>query len=394
MIQDYTSLAWENLKTRKLRTTLTIIGISIGIAAIIALISVSQGLENAISEQFEKIGSNRLYVQPEGAGDPQTRAGLTQDDADALENVAELSWVTPYLIGSGTVEFGKESEFLGTITGIPTSDLEKRWADVDIKLAHGRYFMSGEKSAAIIGSQMAKEGFDSEIRINNNLYINGKKFTVVGIMEEIGNSDDDNRIMIPLESARIAFNKTHDLTVLELVVKDGRSLEQAAKKVEKVLSQKRGSDDFEVITPQQILDQLGTILTVIQVVLVGIAAISLIVGAIGIMNSMYTAVLERTREIGIMKSIGATNATIVFLFMLESGIIGFLGGIMGIMGGITLSYTASWAAAGAGFSLLKIMIDPFLLAFGMCFSLTVGIASGALPARHAARLPPTEALRY
>jgi len=393
MIFEYLPLAWRNVWNRKLRSSLTVLGIVIGIASIVALIAVSQGLENAINEQFELIGSNRLYVSPAGGGDFTSRSGLTEKDAEYLDGMPDFIWVNRYLVESSSVKFGREEQVFSNVWGFNPEDMERRWGDLDLDVKEGRLFKDGEKGVAIVAIRVAEDGFGRNIRVNNNIEINGKKLRVVGILEEIGNPEDDNAIWIPIETFRDILGKPEALTMIELVLKPGIEPLEGAIRVERRLKRIRDEESFEVITADQILDQLGNVLAIVQVVVVGIASISLIVGAVGIMNSMYTAVRERTSEIGIMKSLGAKNSDILGVFLIESAILGAGGGLLGVLLGSLIAFGVQTGAEAAGFQLLKVKIEFWLISFGLSFAVIVGMVSGAIPARQASKLQPVEALR-
>ncbi|MBU4501229.1 MAG: ABC transporter permease [Nanoarchaeota archaeon] len=395
MLREYLIFAIKGLKHRRLRTWLTILGIVIGIGAIIALISISQGLENAIVEQFEKMGTGRLYIMPEGLGASAQVdfTGLTTKDVDRLEKMPEVEWTNPYLIGSEEVEFSKQKRFVQVIAGIDTDGLADKWEDMDIGMGSG--FMPNKKQTgiAILGYKIATERFDKDVHVKNKIKIRDKEFRVFGILEEIGNDDDDTAVWIDIDDFRELFDKPDEVNMIELKIKDGLDPNDAALKIETRLKKFRDDDTFQVITPEQILEQIGGLLDVIQMVLGGIAAISLVVGGVGIMNSMYTSVLQRKKEIGIMKSVGAKNKDIVMLFVVEAGFIGLIGGVIGAAFGSAIALSVGVIAAQAGFALLSVKISPFLLLFGLFFAIVVGMAAGALPARQAAKLRPAEALR-
>jgi len=394
LFQDYLQLALGSLINRKLRSFLTILGIVIGVAAIISLISISQGMENAIVAQFERIGSNKLFVTPKTMGSPTSASGLTVDDVKALEGMSDFTWVTPYLYNPAVVKFGNQELYLSNIAGIPADNLEKRWKDFDFTLAEGRYLTPQDTHSVIIGAKVYDGLFDRKVRINNNLVINNTKFKVVGILDTFGNPDDDSVIWMDMGAVRSLFNEDKRVTLIDLAVKSNVDNSQVAKRATRVLERKRGNDNFEVTTPDQILEQLQSILSVLQVVLVGIAAISIVVGAIGIMNTTYTSVLERTNEIGVMKAIGAQNKDIMIIFLIESGITGLVGGIMGVLFGAGIAFAAQKVINATGYDLMKVIIRPELVVFGLVFALGVGMLSGVLPARSAAQLKPVKALQY
>ncbi|MEK6921096.1 MAG: ABC transporter permease, partial [Nanoarchaeota archaeon] len=274
-----------------------------------------------------------------------------------------------------------------------TNDLEARWADINFKVEEGRVFVKDEKYTTILGHKTATEMFDREIHLNENIAINEKRFQVVGIFEEIGNPEDDNVVELPIEIAQEMFGKENQVSIIELVVKNGVDIEEAAKKTTRILERKRGDDLFEVVTPDQLLQQFSTILLIINVILGAIASISLVVGGIGIMNSTYTSVLERRKEIGIMKAIGAENKYILFLFLAEAGMLGFVGGVIGIACGFAVAKTTQYAAEAAGFKMLLITLDPKITAFSMMFAIVFGILAGALPARDAMKKQVVDVLR-
>lgn len=393
MIKEYLKLAITSIKHRKLRTSLTILGIIIGVAAIISLVSVSQGLQYSIEEQFQKMGANRIYLAPKGAFGQSTQ-GLTKRDIEVIESIPEVEWTNAYIIFyDRKVEFSRQ-EKKTTVIGIPTKDFDKKWADMDISVAEGKMFSGGEIGKAIIGYKVSTEMFDPlEVHVNNKIDINDKKFTVYGVLEEIGSSEDDNQIIIPEDDARDLFNLKDTVHYAEIKIKQGKDINGIADKIKKKLKRERNDENFELFTPEQILKQMQTVLGIIQVVLVGIAAISIVVGAIGITNSMYTNVLERTKEIGIMKSIGAKNENILSIFLIESGLQGLFGGILGIILGIGIGKLVEYIAKISGFAMLKVPINPFILIGGLLFAVIVGLVSGYLPARQAAKLKPVDALR-
>src|SRR3989344_5266705 len=194
MIKDFIHFSFQSAKNRQLRSWLTIIGIVIGIAAIIGLITVSSGLEEAITDQFDKIGTNRLIVLPKNSNILSLGQELTTKDADVTESMSEFKWVTPYLFHSAVIEFNKEKHFLQT-TSTP---------------------IDNEKYSAIIGYKFSKDLFDKKIRLNSHILINGVKFKIIGIMEEVGDPESDNMIHIPMDTARELFNKQAEVSIIEL----------------------------------------------------------------------------------------------------------------------------------------------------------------------------------
>lgn len=392
MLKDFFVVAFRNIVQRKLRTFLTVLGIIIGVAALVSLILVGMGLDATIKEQFEKIGTNRVYVVMKGGGLVSLKEGLTEKDVDVLENIQEFAYVTPYIMQTTSVSLAKES-FSLMVVGYPTRDAEQRFAGHDLTLEAGRYFKEDEKAAAIIGTRVAHDIFDHDVYLNNQLEVEGKKIKVVGIFNPIGNAQDDATIYVPLEEARILFNKEKDVSVIEILLKEGINLENTVKNAQHTLDRERGDDDTEIKTPDQVLGQLAEITFIVKIVLLSIAAISLVVGSLGIMTSVYTAVIERTKEIGIMKAVGGSPQHILMLFLIESGIIGLLGGIFGILLGIAIAKAVQHIATTSGLFALHVPIVPLVIIFGLCFAFIIGIIAGYFPAKQAAGLHPVDALR-
>lgn len=394
MLLEYFRLTQKNIRHRRMRSWLTILGIIIGVASVVSLISIGQGLDNAIKEQFAKMGTQVIMVLPKGlAGPPTGGGGLTDDDVKTLERMPYFDYVTPLLVTTSEVEYRREKQFI-SIRAFPTKDAERRFSGMDFSITDGRYFNPNEKYGAILGYKVAKDRFEKEVPVRSRIKIGGAEFTVVGSFAQIGAPDDDNAVYIPLDTARALFNKPNEVSFIMLRVKQGTGIEFVAENIKKELKRARGNENFDVFTPEQILKQAGQVLGIVQIILVGIAAISLVVGGIGIMNTMYTSVLERTKEIGIMKAIGATNYDIAFIFLTESGILGLLGGAIGIILGSAVAQIVGIFAKSQGFGLLLIKLDPLLIGGALLFAFVVGALSGLLPARHAASLQPVDALRY
>ena len=393
MLLDYFLFAVNSIAHRKLRSWLTVIGIIIGVAAIISLITVSRSLESTIEQQFEQFGANRIIISAKGFQGPGTLSqGLTKEDVETIKKISGFKYVVPGLFRSSEIKHNKETGF--TLVGsLPAENFEEFFEDAGINIGDGRNIKDNEKFVAIIGIRAAREMFNKELRVGDKIEINKKEFKIVGILEEIGNAQDDNQINIPLESSREIFNEPNKVDTIIAQVKSSSDTSLLQERIEKELERKRDDTNFQVLTASQILEQINQVLGVMQIVLVGIAAISLVVGAIGIMNSMYTSVLERTKDIGIMKAIGARNSDILEIFLIESGLIGLVGGIFGTILGSIMALIIGNISKNAGF-LLIVKLEPFVLLFGLLFAFIIGMLSGILPAYQASKLKPVDALRY
>src|SRR3989338_6429375 len=289
------------------------------------------------------------------------------------------------------------------IMGMSTVPSEQRLIDEafgGIGMLKGRNLKSGDKNKAVIGYnyQFENKIFPKALELGDKVFVNGIEFKIVGFYEEIGNSQDDSNIYITLDDAEALFNIKDEYDFIYLRADKGISPSELAKrlteKLRKEKGQKEGEETFFIQTFEQLLETFGTVLIVINAILAIIAGISVLVAAVNITNTMYTAVLERTKEVGVMKAIGARNSTILFMFFMESGIIGIIGGALGILLGYGLAKLGGFFAAASGYALLQPAFPWWLIVGCLLFSFLVGAASGYLPARAASRLKPVDALRY
>jgi len=263
----------------------------------------------------------------------------------------------------------------------------------------GRELDEGDRYKAVIGNNIAHTAFDREVGIGDKISILGQEFRVIGIYEKIGNAMDDNSIMVPIEIMRDLIGEEERISMLYLNTKKGYDVQKVAENIEEELrdfrDEEEGDETFAVSTAKDLIETFGSVLNIVQVVVIGLAAISLLVGGVGIMNTMYMAVMERTREIGTMKAIGATNADILTIFLFESGVLGMIGGLIGVGIGLGLSKTVEIVVVQFyGTPLIQAHISLALVGGAIAFSFVVGMISGILPAKQASGLKPVEALRY
>ena len=346
IIKDYYKLIESNFRNKKLRSFLTTLGIIIGVALIIILISLGQGMQNAISYQFNKIGIKSIrVVAGDLNGPPNAAYGLDKNLQQHIEKVRGVDYVNPVIINDAIMIFDNEGSLV-SVFGYETKLSEKGFADTDVKLESGRFFSPGDKDSLIIGNNIAHTLYNKDIRNRNSVEINGRKFRVIGIFEKTG-TDVDHNVYIPIETSRELFGNSDIVNVFIVQVKDGIDIEQAAADISKELKRKlKNEDAYKVFTPAQLVSYIQDILGAISIFLTAIAGISLVVGAVGIMNSMYTSVLERTREIGVMKAVGARRRDILLLFLFEAGLIGLVGGIIGVTIGVIVSYGIGFLLSG------------------------------------------------
>jgi len=402
MIQEYFNMALKNMRKRRLRSFLTLLGILIAIATIFVLISLSIGLEQTIKDQFEELGADKFFVQPRGQlGPPGTEgaATLTEDDVNVLERIPGVKEVSYWTIGNAKIEYKDEIRFVSTV-GVNLERVDLYFESFTVDPEDGRVLKDGDTFDIVIGSQYKHNNFFSRpVEVGDEITINEVEFEVKGIMEPIGNPPDDRLISMPEDVFRELFEIPERIDAIVVQVGEGQDINQVAERSEKKLLNSRDLDedtqDFTILTPEEVLESFGAILNIVTSFLLGVAAIALLVGGIGIMNTVYTSVLERTSEIGVMKAIGAKNKDILLIFLIESGLLGLVGGILGVAFGIVvvkgIEYYATTQLATA---LLKAAIPLPLILGSLAFAFLAGSLSGIWPAWKATKIRPVEALRY
>ena len=403
MIKDYFVIPWKEIRRRKLRSWLTLIGVFIGIAAIVSLITLGQGLQNAIEGQFESLGKDKLFITPKGGtfGGLGSSVKLTSDDIDVVRDVNGIKLVTGMGYTSGRYEFNDIVRY-NYVMGISTVPEERALTgeSQSWKLAAGRMIQKGDNLKIVLGwAYTQTDLFDKKLGIGDKILLNDRKFEIVGFLEKIGSPPDDASGIIPIDTFASIYDQKDDFGYVIAQTDKGEDPSQVAEDVKKELRKSRDvkedEEDFDIQTPEQLLSSFGDILNIVQIVLIGIAAISLLVGGVGIMNTMYTSVLQRTKEIGVMKAIGARNENILLLILVESGFYGLGGGLVGVTIGIIIAKLVEFAfiyAVGPAF--LVITIDPLLILGTLLFSFLAGVLSGLAPAYRASKLNPVDSLRY
>jgi len=404
MLEDFFKLSFLNLKKRGLRSWLTMIGIFIGIAAVVSLISLGNGLKSAVSEQFESIGTDKITISPGTsllASMGGTGIELKERDFKAVKKVKGIELVTGFIYKVVRVKHGDTTKYSWVI-GLPTNpeDLRLMESVQSWSIKDGRNLKGEDKYKALVGYNLGYDEFlGRNLKIGDSLEIENQEFKIVGIISRIGNDQDDSQLLIPMDTARDLFDEPEKYDFIFAQVKKGADVDAIAEDVKKELRNYRdveeNEEDFSVETSQDLINSFNIILTIIQYIVIGIAAISLVVGGIGIMNTMYTSVLERTKEIGLMKAVGARNNQVLLLFLIESGMLGLAGGVIGAILGIAFSQFVEFITVNIiGFAYLDVKIDFVLVAGVLLFSFLVGCISGLMPARRAANLRPVNALRY
>jgi putative ABC transport system permease protein len=404
-MKDYFILALKNLKHRGIRSWLTLLGIFIGVTAVVALIGLGSGLQAAVSAQFGISSTQVISVQAGGLnafGPPGSGAvnKLTRDDARAIENLALVESAIPRIIANGKMEFNNVAAF-GFVTSVPEGEYRKITYEIlDIEAASGRLLNDGDFGKVVLGWNFYgnEDIFGERIVTGKSVLIQDKKFSVVGIVEKKGSFILDNVVYMNDEDVVNLFTSYgDDVDLIAVKVKSSDVMDRAKEDIEKLLRKRRGVDvgqeDFEVSTPEASLETVNSVLGGVQAFIVIIASISILVGAIGIVNTMTTSVLERRKEIGIMKAIGATNFQVFLQFFFESGMLGLVGGAIGVIFGTLVGIIGVSGINGFLGTELSPTIDFVLIGSALFGSFVIGAVAGIVPAMNAAKQNPVEALR-
>ncbi|MBI2549298.1 ABC transporter permease [Candidatus Woesearchaeota archaeon] len=403
MIKELSAYVLNNLWHRKLRSFLTIVSILIGITAIFALVSFGQGLRTYMDQTFKELGSDKLVLQAKGFGPPGSgTATFSQKDLNFVEGINGIDEVSAMMIENTIVQFtqGEKPRYV-YVMGMPTderSDLIEELFTVQVE--RGRELRRNDKFKAVVGYnyQFPEKVFKKQVELGDTLTINNVEVEVVGFYGTVGNPEDDRNIYVSWETAEDIFDVKDEYNWVIMRTAPGQVPRDLATKVQDKLMNyrgvKEGEEDFFVETFEDIVATFGNVILVLNVILFLIALISVVVAGVNIMNTMYTAVLERTKEIGIMKAVGAQRGMILFLFVMESGVLGLLGGIFGIFFGYLISRFGASIAVYYGLSFLQPAFPLWLTLGCLLFSFLVGAIAGLMPALRASNLNPVDALRY
>ena len=408
---DSLAIAIRSLFANKLRSSLTMLGIIIGVGAVITLMSVGRGAQATVTSTFEQMGTNVIYVMPSGgvrglAGMARAKPTLTLDDAEALERVYSVVGVAPASENYAEVTAGDES-VITIITGV-TPEYQQV---LNYPIASGQFIsdrnVAHRDMVVVLGDKVAEDLFGSDDPIGQRVKIKGKRFTVIGVLEAKGGAfmgvSMDDIVVTPIATFQTKLftqrTATGEDTIQSIAVQvaSAEAIDGAIEEIEAVLRKRHRiaegeEDDFAVISQEQILGMLQEVTGVFTLFLGAIAGISLLVGGIGIMNIMLVSVTERTREIGIRKAVGAKRRDILIQFLLEASILSLVGGSIGIIGGWVLSRLISQIEIGG--MTIHSVVSPDIVILAISVSVFIGLASGIYPAMRAARLNPIDALHY
>ncbi len=402
LLGETVAVALQSIRANVLRATLTALGIVIGVSALITMVALGSGAQRAVEQTIASLGANLLRVFPgqsfQGGVASANRVSLTIDDARALARDARLlSAVVPEMQQPLQVKLGSRNAnvaVIGTTSNYP--------AVQNYRIQYGRMFTAGDDAArqryAVLGAEVpAMLNANPAAILHQEIQIRGLGFEVIGVFAEKGSQgsffNPDEQILIPLQTARYRVFGSDRLRAITVQVADSVPLEQGMVDIERVLRREHkirpgGDNDFQIRNQREILSTQQQATQIFTYLLAGVAAVSLLVGGIGIMNIMLVSVTERTREIGVRKALGATQGAIMQQFLIEALVLCLLGGVLGIVVGAGAATVLSRAMRWNTF------ISPAAVAVAVGFSGAVGLFFGLWPARRAARLDPIEALRY
>jgi len=384
---------------RKRRTFLTVLGIVIGSTLILTLVLLGDGMERALSSQLQAFGGDLIFVMPGDADDPLSgllRGGgeLKDEDLRRIREVRGVELAMGFQIKNFRVEYAGEEKVVN-VSASPWAETRAVFEKSQgFEIEKGAWPSRDEQDLLVLGTLVAKERFSRTVQVGEELIVSGKRFTVAGILKPIGAPDDDARIYMSTDRFRAITGERGGAMMGVAKAEPGLDVKRVADDIEYELERRRGSGDFTVFTSDNALEIVGSVLGVVRLVLGAFAAVALIVGGVGIMNTMFTSVLERTREVGIMKALGATDRSILYLFLGEAGLLGAFGGALGVAVSYAFAMAIEFAAASRDLEILQIDFDPLVVLGTLVFTFVIGSVFGAIPAVRASRLHPTEALRY
>ncbi|MCB6177206.1 ABC transporter permease [Rhodobacter sp. Har01] len=401
MILEAVRLAFRSILRNKLRSFLTILGVVIGVGAVIAMVTVGQGSSRQVEQSVQGLGSDMVVLRPgqrgfgpPGGGPPARR--FTLRDAEALSHLPVARLVAPIANASATVVSGN-ANVTTSITGS-----NEAWAEVaNWTFAAGRNFSASEVRAGaavcLLGESVRKNLFGSADPVGQQVRVKSIACTVVGLLDAKGagsfGQDQDDLVAMPIRLVQRRLNGDEDVNSIQIAIAQGAATADAIAQISELMRERRRislgeDDDFSVTDMKEVASMLNSINTVLSGMLSSVAAVSLLVGGIGIMNIMLVSVTERTREIGIRLAIGATGRQVLTQFLVEAVVLSLFGGLIGILVGLALAW-------GAGkFMAIPFSPDPLVVVLAFGFSAVVGVVFGFFPARRAARLDPIEALRH
>ena len=394
--QDFIRLIAQSVAAHRLRSSLTALGIGIGVTAVVLLTSIGEGLNTYMVEQFTQFGTTTVQVQPGKTSTFGISPGvlnsvrpLSLADAEALARAPHVLHSVPVVVGSGSVEArGRERSV--SIYGVGP-DFDKAFK---FDVLAGTFLPPDEleraRNVAVLGAKLHAELYGGANALGDRIRVGGQRYRVIGIMEPKGDMvgiDLDDTIYIPAARGLELFNR-QGLLEIDVLYAEDAPVDEVVDGITRILAARHGAEDFTVVTQQQMLDVLGSIVDVLTLGVAALGGISLLVGGVGIFTIMTIAVRERTQEIGLLRAIGARRAAIARLFVGEAMLLSAIGGAGGLALGLGLVLLAQWTLPS-----MPATISPLYVALSLGLAVVIGLVAGVLPARNAALLEPLDALR-
>ena len=394
--RDFVRLITQSVAAHRLRSSLTALGIGIGVTAVVLLTSIGEGLNTYMVEQFTQFGTTTLAVQPGKSSTFGISPGvlnsvrpLSLADAEALARAPYALHSVPMVTGSASVEArGRERSV--AVYGVGP-DFDKAFK---FDVAVGSFLPPDEleraRNVAVLGATLYAELYGSSNALGDRIRVGGQRYRVIGIMEPKGQMvgiDLDDTVYIPAARALELFNR-QGLLEIDVLYAEDAPVNEVVEGIKRILTARHGGEDFTVITQQQMLDVLGSIVDVLTLGVAALGGISLLVGGVGIFTIMTIAVRERTQEIGLLRAIGARRSVIARLFVGEAMLLSAIGGLGGLALGLAVVLLAQWTLPE-----MPATISPLYVALSLALAVVIGLLAGVLPARSAALLEPLDALR-
>lgn len=394
--RDFLTLTGSSLVAHRMRSFLTALGIAVGIASVVLLTSIGEGLHQFVLSEFSQFGTTLVAINPGKATTAGTSMGvfgterpLTIEDSEALKRLANVQTVVPVVYGNAEVEAGnrrRRTTIYGTGSGWPEA--------FNMKVKSGRFLPDDDPTAprafAVLGSKLKNELFGDQNPLGQRITISGNRFRVLGVMESKGSIlgfDLDDTVYIPVARGMNLFDRD-TLVEIDVTYDEETPVDKVVEGIKKTLEARHGRDDVTITTQQQMLDVLGSVLNVLTFAIGAIGSISLFVGAIGIVTIMTIAVNERTNEIGLLRALGAKQSQVLSLFLGEAIVLAAIGGLSGLFLGIGIARMLHIFLPA-----LPVHTPMIYVVLAEAVAVVIGLAAGVIPARHAARLDPVEALR-
>jgi putative ABC transport system permease protein len=394
--QDFIRLIAQSVAAHRMRSTLTALGIGIGVTAVVLLTSIGEGLNRYVVEQFTQFGTTTLAVQPGKTSTFGISPGvlnsvrpLSLEDAEAIKRAPHVLHVVPLVTGNASVEGNGRERTVGVYAVGPEFDLAFKF-----EVATGTFLPADEldraRPYAVLGATAYRELYGDSNALGDRIRVGGQRYRVVGIMEPKGDMvgiDLDDTVYIPAVRGLELFDR-QGLHEIDVLYSESASVDEVIAGIRRILLARHGGEDFTIVSQQQMLDVLGSIIGVLTLGVAALGGISLLVGGVGIFTIMTIAVRERTQEIGLLRAIGARRARITQLFLGEAMLLSGLGGLAGLCLGIGIVLITQWALPA-----MPANVSPLYVLLSLVISVSIGLIAGVLPARSAGKLEPLDALR-